>query len=272
MIFTKVPKAGDIKTRLTEERGGILTKEEAQQVYEASLLDVIDACIASNSGDVYICHNLAGDRAYLLELLQDLTEPQAIKGITADKGGSFDQCMQYAADYILKNGAPDRLADSVLVVGGDLPELQPENIQKAVRKMNMLAASPHGLAAAKKDMRIQDQPVGAALVQAACQEGGFSMVGYTCNTPFDFGGVFYNQDGITALDMLVQKAAAKNIPMGIVDMVPDLDIPVDLASLIPVIKALQLAHKYDPLVTAPRRTISVLEELGLESTAAPPQR
>jgi 2-phospho-L-lactate guanylyltransferase (CobY/MobA/RfbA family) len=56
-VFTKVPRVGDIKTRLTTEKGGILDPEEAKDFYEAVLLDVIDAAVACEDCDVYVVHN-----------------------------------------------------------------------------------------------------------------------------------------------------------------------------------------------------------------------
>lgn len=44
LVFTKVPKVGDCKTRLTEARGGILTPEEAATLYETCLLDDKRGC------------------------------------------------------------------------------------------------------------------------------------------------------------------------------------------------------------------------------------
>ena len=267
IVFTKVPKVGDIKTRLTEEKGGILTPEEAKDFYEAFLLDVIDACIASKSGEVWICHNKMGDRSYLDSLLEDLTDPGAIKGIFADQGGTFDRCMQYAADYILKEGNADRRADALLIVGGDLPGLQPAYLQTAFDKLEKLATSPAGLQAAGIT-NPTGSSLGAAIVEGSCQEGGFSIVGYTHTTPFDFDGVFYNQNGITALDALVHKAAGKQIPFGIVPQVPDVDIPVDLASVIPELNALNLAARYDDTIRPARRTLKILEEMGIEASTA----
>ncbi|HZK43300.1 MAG TPA: DUF2064 domain-containing protein [Syntrophomonadaceae bacterium] len=266
IVFTKVPKAGDIKTRLTTERGGILTPEEAKELYEAFLLDVLEACIAADSGDVWICYNQSGDRNYFNEFLDRLSEPNAIKGIFPDQGGVFDDCIQYAADYILKNGSEDRLADALLLIGGDLPGLQPLYIQNAFAKMEQLARSPQGLTAAKKMAPGTD--FGAALVEGSCQEGGFSIVGFTCNTPFDFQGIFYNQDGGTALDMLVNKADERQIPFGFIQNVPDVDIPVDLASIIPELGAIRLAARFDPTIKPAKWTSALLEETGLATTTA----
>lgn len=271
IVFTKVPKSGETKTRLMTDRGGILTPDEAMALYEGCLLDVINVCIAAKSGDVRICYNNNGDRDYLEKLLEKVSDRSQIKELYADKGGNFDDCMQYAADYILKDGGQDRLADSLLIVGGDIPTLQPYILQDAVKKMEKLACSRAGQAAAIKVVTAE-RHFGAAVVEGACQEGGFSIVGYTCTTPFVFEGVFYNQDGITALDMLLLKAVEKNIPVAVVEAVPDVDIPVDLASMIPVVKALRMASCHDESILTPVNTLKILEEIGLESTATPPQR
>jgi len=266
IVFTKVPKTGDIKTRLTTEKGGILTPEEAKDFYEAFLLDVIDACVAADSGDVWLCYNQNGDKQYFYKLIQGITKPEAIKGTFADQGGSFDTCIQYAAEYVLKNGQEDRLADAVLFVGGDLPGLQPNHISDAFEKMEKLASSPAGHKIAKKVKSSAD--IGAAIVEGSCQEGGFSIVGFTCTTPFDFHGVFYNQEGSTALDKLVQKASEKLIPFGVIPNVPDIDIPVDLASIIPELGALKLASKYDEKIIPAKRTIAILEEMEIVTSTA----
>ena len=271
VIFTKVPKAGKTKTRLTTDRGGILTAAEAMALYEGCLLDVINVCIASNSGDVRICYDCGGDPDYLQTLLEKVSDRGQITELFPDLGGSFDDCMQYAADYILKENGSPRLADSVMIVGGDIPTLQPGILRDAFTKLKKLAGSEAGRAVVKA-ISLANPQLGAAVVEGACQEGGFSIVGYTCTTPFDFTGVFYNQQGITALDMLVHKTAEKKIPLAVVEAVPDVDIPVDLASMIPVVKALRLAAHHDDSILVPVHTLSVLEGIGLESTAPPPQR
>jgi glycosyltransferase A (GT-A) superfamily protein (DUF2064 family) len=275
VVFTKVPRSGDIKTRLTKERGGILTPEEAKIFYEACLLDVIDSVIAvcqEEGADFWVCHDAGGDGAYLSSLLKGLTHPGKVKGIFADRGGSFDDCMQFAADYILKPQSGARLADSVIIIGGDLPTLQPATIKNALAALEKLSQSEAGRQAAGQCNDILTPAVGAAIVEAPCQEGGFSLVGYTCETPFDFHKVFYNMDGITALDMLVKKAGEKKIPFAALEMVPDIDIPIDLASAIPVMCSLELAAVTDPTVMVPRRTLAFLRELGLEAAALPPER
>ncbi len=264
IVFSKVPKAGETKTRLTTKRDGILTPEEAKELYEGCVLDVINACIAADCGDVRICYNRGGDREYFDKFLSRVAGREHIKEVFCDAGGTFDECMQHAVDHIFKH-AGGRLADNMFIVGGDLPTLQPAIIRDAAGKLARLAMSDAGRAAGTD----KSAPVGAALVEGACQEGGFSLIGYTYNTPFEFDKVFYNKEGVTALDMALAKARDRNIPFGCVAMVPDVDIPVDLAGMIPCVRAIQLAARYDDAIMLPVNTIKVLDEIGLEATAPP---
>lgn len=270
IVFTKVPKVGVVKTRLTEARGGILTPEEANALYESCMLDVIDVALSLDDVDIWICYNHDGDRTYLDSILAQVSYPQKIAGVFSDNGGSFDACMQYATDFLLKEGRTDRLADGLLLVGGDLPTLQPYILVDALNKLERLSESDAGIKAAKT---ITTAPsIGAAIIEGSCQEGGFSIVGITCTTPFDFHTVFYNMDGITALDVLVAKAERENVPLGMVEQVPDVDIPVDLASAMPVIRAIELAAKYDNTILTPKRTLKFLNDVGLQSVTMPSVR
>lgn len=275
LVFSKVPRVGDCKTRLTEARGGILTPEEANAFYEACVRDVIDVCLSvENEADIWICYNHDGDRAYLDSLLSQVKNPSKIAGVFSDQGGSFDDCMQYATDYILKSGSDERLADALLISGGDLPTMQPYILRDALNKLERLSHCEAGQQAAIREVKDSEgHRIGAVVVEGACQEGGFSLVGITCTTNFNFHEVFYNKVGITALDMLVTKTENEQIPLAYVEEVPDIDIPVDLASQMPVLRALELSAKYDPSILVPERTIDYLfNELGLQSLAMPPAR
>lgn len=272
LVFTKVPRVGDCKTRLTEARGGILTEKEATQFYEACLLDVIDVCTAVDEGEFWLCYNKDGDREYLDKLLTQVKNPKKIAGVFPDEGGTFDECMQFATDYILKNGADDRLADAILISGGDLPTIQPYILKEALEKLERLSKSEAGQKKANKQIKSSDGSlIGAALVEGACQEGGFSLVGLTCTTEFDFHSVFYNVNGITALDMLYRKAKQEDLPLAYVEEIPDVDLPVDLASQLPMLKVIEHSAKFDDTLMVPRRTIGVLDDLGIESVALPPE-
>lgn len=268
IVFTKVPEAGKVKTRLTEERGGILTPEEAKIFYEACLLDVLDVCTSVEKTKVWICHNAEGDRTYLSMLITQLKRLDKIAGVFEDQGGSFDECMQYAVEFLIKPGQKEKLAESILIVGGDVLGLQPKTLVDAIAKLEVLGCSPAGQQAAT-NVDNSHADIGAAMVVSADQEGGFNIAGYTCNTPFDFRTVFYNMEGITALEGLAEKAREKHIPLLPLDIVFDIDLPVDLASIIPILNVLEQGAGCDSQINAPIRTIAVLRELGLQSTAPP---
>ena len=259
IAFTKIPALGKTKTRLTEARGGFFTPEESNAFYEAMILDVIDCCIEAAGGghEFWICHDKDGDRQSFMDFLQKNTgDVSKIDGVFSDEGGSFDECMQYCADYMLNDSVDGRRAEGIIIVGGDLPTMQPGILKAALDKLESLSASSGGLSP------------GPALVESACQDGGFSLVGFTYTTPFDFYGVFYNTDGRTALDMLVDKAREKNIPYGVVEAMPDIDIPNDLGGAIPVLRSIEIASESDPNIKPPRRTLEYIREVGLVSYTA----
>lgn len=251
VVFTKVPQDGKSKSRLSDLAGGPLTVAQAREFYEASLLDTIDAAIASRVGDVYLCVNETGNLKYLAELLQDLEEPTAIRDIFIDEGASFDQGMDLAVRAIFRQGG-DRLADSAIVVGGDMPAIQPYHFTVTAAKLERLA-------------QVTDDPtaIGPALVESPCQEAGSNLIAYTYTTPFTFGGVFYNREYITTLDMIVNKAVEERIPFDAVEMITDVDLPIDLTAEIPRLKALAYAAKFDDNLRKPRRTIDFLQHAGL---------
>jgi glycosyltransferase A (GT-A) superfamily protein (DUF2064 family) len=136
VIFTKIPEAGKVKTRLTKESGGILTPEEAKLFYEAGLYDMLETCTGVDNVDVWICHNADGDRAYLNTMIMQLNSPQNIAGIFKDIGGTYEENLLYAAYFLLKPGQKNKLAQSVLIVEGNACDLEINVLQEAINKMD----------------------------------------------------------------------------------------------------------------------------------------
>ncbi|GFN23488.1 TIGR04282 family arsenosugar biosynthesis glycosyltransferase [Thermanaeromonas sp. C210] len=271
VVFTKVPARGRTKTRLCISHGGILTEEEAEELYTSCLLDVCEACIAAAEDpevDLWVCHDREGDPEKILDLLKETSAPGRFCGVFSDRGGTFDDRMQYAADRVLRGEGGVPCPDGVVIIGGDLPSLQAATLRLAAERLRTLSRAEGGLRveAATLEAGGRNSP-GAAMVVGPCQEGGFSLVGFTKETPFDFSGVFYNPTGRTALDMLVDKAAAASIPLAVLDTVPDVDVPSDLAGIIPVLRGLELAGHTDSGVTVPRRTLDLVRRWGFESVA-----
>lgn len=268
IVFTKVPEIGKVKTRLTEDRGGILTPEEAKIFYEACLMDVLDVCTSVDNADVWICYNAGGDRRVLDLLISQLENPKKIVGAFEDQGGSFDECMQYAVNLLFGAGRVEKLADSIVIIGGDVLGLQKKTLNDAIYKLELLGSSSLGQNAAEFQDGFRPE-IGAGMVVSADQEGGFNIAGYTCNTPFNFRTVFYNLDGVTALDGLVNKTKEKHIPLLPLDIVFDIDLSEDLGSVMPILNMLEQAACFDSEITVPVRTIKILQDLGLQSYARP---
>jgi hypothetical protein len=55
--------------------------------------------------------------------------------------------------------------------------------------------------------------------------------------------------------MIALKAAERQIPISIVQMITDVDLPIDLASFLPTLNTLRLAAQYDESIVVPKRTM-----------------
>jgi len=256
VVFTKVPAGEGVKTRLTTAEGGILEGTEATALYRACLKDLLLAVLQGlqnrpynedSQGELLICHKQENDRRALAEFLSEIPGGEGI-ACFPDQGQSFDQRMQSAAEEAFNRGF-----ETCTIVGGDLPTFNPDFVQAAFQVLEQGRSCPQGV-----------------VVTAPCQEGGFSLVGFNARAEFNFDQVFYNNQGVTAMDMLVERARKKKTALGVLPMLPDLDLPVDLASLIPVVSALKWSKRDFPKTWAPENFIAVTEELGLGSEALPP--
>lgn len=251
VIFTKVPVTGYSKTRLIKENGGELTAFEARIFYESCLLDVIECCLESlkqfnRFADLLICHDQDGERDYLIELMEENLEFGNIKyEVFSDQGGTFDDKMQFASDYCFQKGYKN-----VVIIGGDIPLLQPELLKRSFNLLNDINRGK------------------GSIVTAPSQEGGFSLVGINKEVNFNFDQVFYNEYGITAMDMLLNKSQDASIPLAVLDVLFDVDIMEDLGTVIPILKMYSYAANFQDLFVS-RRTMSFLEEKEIDSFALP---
>jgi glycosyltransferase A (GT-A) superfamily protein (DUF2064 family) len=259
LLFSKFPRAGQTKTRLTVEREGILSGEEAADLYEQMLLDVAEraflalsslaneAPAGSRSYDLIVSCSPQGDLAAMEELFrQNGPWPAPIQFIT-DRGRNFDEHFYDAFRQLFSEGY-----DQVVAIGGDLPVMPIEHLTGAFAWLDRYAGSPTG-----------------CLVLAPCQESGVSVVGMTRQTPVDFTGIFYNLDGVPALDGLVDIAREKNVPLMMQDPVADVDDPQDLAHTISLMRTLAYAAAFQSEVVVPKRTLAWVERQQLRVVTPP---
>ena len=106
-------------------------------------------------------------------------------------------------------------------------------------------------------------------VQAPCQECGVSLVGYTAKTPMDSTGVYYNLNGVPALDGYVNKAAARGVPVANLMQVADVDDTRDLAHTISLLRAAAYSVDCQPGLFLAHRTLDWINRTGVTVSTPP---
>jgi glycosyltransferase A (GT-A) superfamily protein (DUF2064 family) len=258
VLFTKYPEPGVTKTRLMQEHGGCLTGEEAAALYRAMVLDVaaVGFCALEHcrqekifSGDYhfFVSSSPATNMPKVQEMFQ--TEfPSADIHYIIDHGRNFDEHFNDCYRQLFDLGY-----HAVVCIGGDLPIIGPGIINRAFQWIFQL----------EKKSGI------GAMVLAPCQEGGVSLVGITKETKIDFRGVFYNTDGVTALDGIMNIATHNHIPTALLETLSDVDNMEDFGHTITVINAMAYAAQFQSEIIIPRRTIEFIRQVGLFATTQP---
>ena len=258
-LFTKSPQPGVTKTRLTQAFGGPLTEIEAAQFYRATLLDVADTIFntlkicneSANNRELYdfvISCTPEGEIARLQNLLRaEFTNAGPIRYIV-DQGSNFDEHFNDHYRQLFNQGY-----SSVVCIGGDLPTVSPEFLRRAFQWLAYFdARSKRG-----------------GMVIAPCQAAGVSLVGLTATANMDFTGVFYNQQGTAALEAITRIAALRQIPMALLESLPDVDNTEDLAHTIAVLHAMAYAASSQENISVPRRTLAWIQEKCLVVSTPP---
>lgn len=261
IFFTKVPTPGLTKTRLTKEHGGIFTPEEAAELYRAVMLDTaevgfraleqLQTMAASTQQDVeydfVISSTPEHDHPRLKEIFDELDHRQVELKFIADCGQNFNEHFNDAFQQLWKLGY-----DSAVAVGGDQPQMTTANIMQAFKWLDRFQESHQ-----------------KGLVHCPCQACGVSLVGLTKDTPIDFKGVFYNTDGISALDAIINICNKKEIPVAALETVADIDNVEDLAHALSLAHSQSYTAKFQPEVVVPQRFIDWANETGLTVTTPP---
>lgn len=256
-LFTKYPEPGVTKTRLLTENGGGFTPQEAADIYKAMVLDTatvgcraLETCRSQGFDadfDFYISSSPEGEMKRVKAMFSEEIPAETFSYIV-DRGENFDAHYNDCYRQLFDQGY-----HSVVVIGGDMPAITPALLVRAF----------HRLFALEKDSDT------GAMVMAPCQAAGVSLVGVTRSAGMDFSGVFYNADGVSALDALIEIARRKNIPAALFEVLPDVDFMEDLAHMIAVANAMAYTARFQPDVVVPKRTLQIIEELGLYTSTPP---
>lgn len=257
LLFSKLPEAGLVKTRLTTLKDGVFAPEAASGLYHCMLFDVAEICMAAfdrleaqSAEDAYelvISTAPAENVERMRALFADAgTWPRPITFI-ADEGASFDEHYDHAFQQCWDAGA-----DCILSMGADMPALTVADVKTGFTALHQLMDA--------------DQP---GIVLAPDQEMGVSVIGWTRQTSFDHTGVFYNRDGLTVLPAYIRKAQAVGLAARYLPPIPDVDTMADLMHAITLVEALVYCAPFDGN-TPPWRTANALKEMGWDEVRVPP--
>jgi glycosyltransferase A (GT-A) superfamily protein (DUF2064 family) len=268
LMFSKPPKPGLVKTRLTRAHGGMFTEEEAAALFHCSLFDVMELCINAiaqleqediatavadpNAPRHEYAFFISSTPAENVEAMRETFEAAGTWPVEftyiLDSGENFDVHFDDAFTQIFDAGY-----DSVLAVGGDIPMLPYNHVISAYRWLQyFLETSATG-----------------GLVQAPCQECGVSVIGWTRNAKMNHQGVYYNMTGRPALDAYVEKCAENNVPMASLTPVADVDDTQDLAHAISLARSARYTQQFQSDFYVPKRFLDWVDWRGIKVGTPP---
>lgn len=257
LLFSKLPEAGLVKTRLTTLKDGMFDPEVASVLYHCMLFDVVEICMAAlakleakSDEDTYELVISVAPKSNLEKmerLFNDAgTWPRDITFI-ADEGASFDEHYNDAFAQVWQSGA-----DCILSMGCDMPALTEDDVIRGFDALHELCEID-----------------GGGIVLAPDQEMGVSIIGWTKNTTCNHSGIFYNQDGLTVLPAYIQKAREAGLPAIWLPPVPDVDTMADLMHNVTLVEALNYCEPLRANI-APYRTQRALEQIGITDIRVAP--
>jgi len=268
LLFSKPPVPGLVKTRLTIERGGRFTENEAADFFHRSLFDVAENCCQAldvlearnaaeieenptsairRSYDIFISTTPEDNVTKMRETFEAAgTWPREFHYLL-DSGQTFDDHFDDAFQQIFDQGY-----ETVVSVGGDIPTLPRNHLVQSFNWLHYFQT-------------VYDT---GGVVLAPCQECGTSLIGYTSDSGMNHQGVYYANNGRPALDAYIEKASERGAHIAYLDAVPDVDDLQDLAHTITLMKALEFCAQ-DQDLFVPYRTLEWVRFKGLRVTTPP---
>ena len=213
ILFTRIPVPGKTKTRLQP----FLTGEECCLLQQAFLTDIYRVLrVAETPCDIVVCYNPEGNVAGLEAIL-----PKA-HIFFPQQGEGLGEKMHNAIRHVLENGY-----NSCLLIGSDIPLLQPTAIDDALRLLGS-----HDI------------------VLCPTADGGYYLIGM--NEPCeDVFRLEYGTSGVLEKTLEAAASAGKTCAIGQSTM--DIDNPQDLFSLAQI-----LAQENSPKCEATRKVLKKL--------------
>jgi len=247
IIFAKVPIPGLVKTRLTQNT--CLTEIDSAKIAEAMLKDTISLASKTDADRIQIGYFPHENLSQLNEIIDSVR-------IDGYLNKPIDFILQYGSNFdqrfgsIIEESCRKNMT-LIVVLGADLPYLDPEIINKALEDL------------AKK---IDEKPI----IIGPSSRGGIYLIGITKHfNPSWFSDYHLFRNG-SELSKFANFCKEHKIPLISLPPYGDIDIEEDLISLISYITLLKNSEKtlgfYFPHYTA-----KIIEELKLNIIEEPGQ-
>jgi glycosyltransferase A (GT-A) superfamily protein (DUF2064 family) len=246
IIFSKVPVAGTVKTRLIQDSK--LDPEDAALLAEAMLKDTILLSAESNASEIMIGFTPADERESIERIIKEVVkETHLERPITFDpqSGTNFDERFGSVVSAAFATGS-----ENLVILGADLPYLPPDIINRAF------------------SLLMEDKSNNSVVLGPA-GEGGIYLVGITRH--FDPEYFSKNQlfSGGVEISQFIKLCKDEGKFLKLLPAFTDVDIEGDLVSLLLYIDAMKTAKKFEgfyyPSYTADAITqlrLTVLEHKG----------
>ena len=237
LIFTKVPLLGLVKTRLTQ--GTCLNDNDVVLIARAMLKDTIVLASKSNSDRIDFGYIPKKDLPLLKNIIAEVEKDGYLSKL-------IEFHLQYGKNFDERFGsvvrsARDAGAESIVVLGADLPYLDPYVLNKAFEY----------LSSDKKN-----------LILGSSSGGGIYLVGLNHEFDWNWFARYQLFRGGIELSHFAHFCRDKDIPLIILPPFGDVDVEEDLVSLIAYIDALSVSKNYEGY-HFPNYTADIIKELGL---------
>ncbi|MDO8749653.1 MAG: TIGR04282 family arsenosugar biosynthesis glycosyltransferase [Dehalococcoidia bacterium] len=218
-IMARAPIPGQVKTRLQP----YLTPQQSADLYLAFLQDTLEMAVSARACDVFLAFTPIDE-----ELLFQGLVPASV-GLFAQCDGDLGQRMCRIFQQLHQEGH-----SPVLIVGTDIPTLQPRHLTGALE-------------------RLRDN----AVCLGPSRDGGYYLIGAHDVHPRLFQGVPWGT--ATVLQATLERAKAAGLQVALLDACSDIDTVEDLRGLRQELEQL----RQTPGAWVPRRTELRLREMRL---------
>jgi glycosyltransferase A (GT-A) superfamily protein (DUF2064 family) len=222
IIFSKVPVAGTVKTRLIQDSS--LDAEDAALLAEAMLKDTIALAAESNASEIVIGFTPAYERKSMEWIVKEVVEERYLERpitVLTQRGTNFDERFGSVVSAAFAMGS-----ENLVILGEDPPYLPPDIINRAFSFL-------------MEDMSNNSVVLGPA------GEGGIYLVGITWH--FDPEYFSKNQlfSGGVEIPQFIKLCKNEGMVLELLPAFTDIDIEGDLVSLLLYIDAMKIAKKFE---------------------------